>query len=128
MCNVTLSGSTSSNGSTPFAGNEIGETTVKYSSQASPIYTNLGYISQSTEQANIDNNFSIKIIRASGGSNARNHYTFDTVYCFAGFGTTRVYGMGYFTTATNLSNALLSIVMTASTGTISGTYSTHHSY
>jgi hypothetical protein len=128
ICNVTLLGSTSSNGASPFAGNEIGETTVKHSSQAAPVYTNLGYISQSTEQLNIDNIFTIKIIRASGGSNARNHYTFDTVYCFSGVGTTRVYGMGHFNTATNLTTALLSIVMTASTGTISGTYSTHHSY
>jgi hypothetical protein len=128
VCNVTLLGSTSSNGASPFGGTEIGETTVKNSSQASPIYTTLGYISQSTEAVNIDNNFTIKIIRASGGSNARNHYTFDTVYCFSGFGTTRVYGMGHFNTATNLTTALLSIVMTASTGTISGTYSTHHSY
>lgn len=128
ICNVTLSGSISSNGSSPFGGSEIAETTVKFNAQSTPVYTNAGYISQTTEILNIDNNFTIKIIRATGGSNGRNHYMFDNVYCWANVGTSRVYGMGHLDTATNLSNALLSIVMTASTGTISGTYSTQHSY
>ena len=127
-CNVTLSGSTSSNGSSPFAGSEIGETTVKYSSQSSPVYTTSGYVSQTTESVNICNNFIIKINRATGGTQARNNYMFETVYCWSGVGTAKVYGMGHFDTATNLSNALSSIILTASAGTISGTYSTQHSY
>ena len=68
------------------------------------------------------------INRATGGTQARNNYMFETVYCWSGIGTAKVYGMGHFDTATNLSNALSSIILTASAGTISGTYSTQHSY
>jgi hypothetical protein len=127
-CNVVLNGSISTNGSSPFGATEPAETIVKQNSQNSPTYTNSGFIAQTMESLNIEANCTIKIIRASGGSNARNHYTSEIIYCFSGVGSTRLNGMGWFSTATNLSTQLLSILLTPSTGTITGTWSTQHSY
>ena len=128
-CNVTLSGNSAAagNGSTLSIG-ENGETTVKYNAQGSPVYTNSSYIAQTAEGSSpVDYNFTIKITRSTSSSVPanRNHFLYDTVYTWSNVGTSRVTGMGHFLTS---SNQLLSILMTPGSGTISGTYSTQHSY
>jgi hypothetical protein len=132
VSNVVLGGNTASNGSgSALSLSEFSEiTTTHNAGTGGNIKTASGYISQTTEQLGVNNQFSIKIVRASGTSTTgyRNHYSFDTVYCWSGTGTARVYGQGHIDSALNLSNQLLSILMTPSTGTISGTWNTQHYY
>jgi hypothetical protein len=132
--NVTLRGDIGTNGSTGVASlSEHSEiTTLWNAGTGGNIRTTSAFLSQNTESLGITANVNIKIARAvaNGGSGSgRNHYSFDTVYCWAGTGTARVYGQGHMDTDNTQSvNQLRSILMTPSSGTISGTWSTQHSY
>ena len=53
----------------------------------------------------------------------RNYYSYQTVYSTNAIGTTKINGIGHMD-----SLALASIILTCSTGTINGTYSTAHYY
>jgi len=130
IANITLSGNNGSG--TTMSIYEQNERTVKHTSPFSPIYSNSGLIASGCEQLGIDNICTITIAQASSVSYGnRYHYYFDTTYCWNGVGSTRVYGSG-FLSATNGGNQarqpLGNIILTCSTGTISGTYSTQHSY
>ena len=127
--NVTLTGNTANagNGSTLSLA-EVAETTTRWGNVTA--YTNSGLVATTCEGNNNDNLFTIRIIRSSGTSShgLRNHYQFDTSYIWSGVGATRVYGMGWFENASVGGAALGSIILTCATGTMSGTYSTQHSY
>ena len=126
--NITLSSNTSNAGNgTTLSLSEHGETTVRWGNVTT--YTNSGLVATSCE-ANNETFFTIRIIRSSGTGAAgnRNHYQFDTSYIWTGVGVTRAYGMGWIANASVGGAAIGSIILTASTGTISGTYSTQHSY
>lgn len=127
--NITLSGNNGSG--TNFNIYEQNERTVKYSSQSSPIYTQSGLIATFSEAGGNDAICTITIAQASGTSYGnRYHYMFDTTYCWAGVGATRVYGSGFLSTAVGnqARQPLANIILTCGAGTISGTYSTQHSY
>ena len=125
---MVLSGNPANNGT----GNVCGlvehcEATTKYNAQSSPVYTNSGKIAQSSEALNINNLLSISLTKtALNGQNFRNFYKFDTVYCWSGIGQTRGIGSGQLTTSST--TTLGCIILTCSSGTISGTYNTVHSY
>ena len=129
ICNVTLSGNSNNAGNgTAFSNGEVGETVIKQNAQASPLYFNSSFIATSMESASgTDGNGIIRIIRTpSTTSNFRNHYSSEVVYCLNGVGTTRLVGMGWVGTTSTLS--IGSIILTVSTGTISGVYNTTHYY
>ncbi len=121
--NVTLGGKDINNAAAPLS--EVAETTIKYNNQVTPVYTNSGLISTSTETLGIDNQCVITIVKPTNTTiyGIRNHYRFDTVYCFSEVGTVRVYGMGHIDTGT-----LGSIQLTTSVGNIYGWYSARYTY
>jgi hypothetical protein len=134
ICNLSIS-FRDSNGTT-LGFSECALTTVRWNYQSTPIYTTFtggatsGLFANDVETAGIDNNVILRIVRSTGGSNAglRNHYSYDNVYCWAGIGTTRGYGQGHVDNAYLGGPALAFMTLTCSTGTISGTWSTVHSY
>ena len=63
----------------------------------------------------------------SNGTLYRNHYMFDTVYVWSGVAYSRVSGFGHIDVPPQ-SSYVGSIILTCSTGNISGYYSTVHSY
>jgi hypothetical protein len=127
--NVTLSGNNGSG--TTLSALEKNERTVKYSAQSSPVYTASGLVANSCGGNGTDAVCTITIIQASGGAYGnRYHYTTDTTYCWYGVGTARLYGSGFLGTSINndARQPLGNVILTCATGTISGTYSTQHSY
>ena len=126
ICDVSISGNTASNGTgTTLSPSEAGETTVNASSQGTPVYTTTGSVATGCEKLSINNHLKMSMSKGNTGSiyANRNQYSVDTVYCHSGVSTARVYAMGHFD-----STALASVVLTCSTGTISGTYNTVYSY
>lgn len=134
ICNISIQFQDTNGGYLGFS--ECALTTVRWNNQGTPVYTTFtggvtsGLFANDVERAGIDNNVILRIIRSTGGTNAglRNHYSYDNVYCWAGIGTTRGYGMGHIDNAYVGGPALGSMTLVCSTGTISGTWSTVHSY
>jgi hypothetical protein len=133
ICNINISATSYVNAAMTF--NECALTTVKWNAQSTPDYqtgTNSTSVTfaVTVETAGIDNNIIFRIVRASGTSSSgqRNHYSYDHVYCWAGIGTSRGYGQGHIDNASVGGSPLQFITFTCSTGTVSGTYSTVHSY
>jgi hypothetical protein len=133
ICNINISATSYVNAAMAF--NECALTTVKWNAQGTPVYTTFtggtsGLFANDVEQVGLDNNLIFRIVRASGTSTSgiRNHYTYDNVYCWSGVGTARGYGQGHIDTASIGGSPLQFITFTCNTGTISGTYSTVHSY
>jgi hypothetical protein len=129
ISNVTISGNSNNAGNgTALTTGEVGETVVKQSAQASPLYFNSSLIATSMESAGgTDGIGTIKIIRTpSTASNFRNHYSTETVYCLNGVGSTRLVGMGWIGTGT--ATTIGSIILTSNSGNISGVYNTTHYY
>jgi hypothetical protein len=126
VCDVSISGNTASNGTgTTLPPQEHGETTVKSTVQGTPVYTNTGVVATQCAALSINNHFKLSMSKgdAATGYSNRNYYCGDTVYVYNAIGTARVYAMGHFDSTT-----LASVVLTCSTGTISGTYNTVYSY
>ena len=127
VCNITLSGNTAANGSgTSWAVQETLETSVQNATYntatASTSYTNNGTIATNNLNLNISWQFTLTITKASNvGSYPRNFYSFTTVYSVGGVGTVKTSGVGRLD-----STALASIILTPSTGNLTGTYSTIH--
>lgn len=133
ICDINISSQNTSNTSLSFF--EHGLTTVRWSSQNTPTYTTSTNTSNATfalnvEKDGINNNVMFTIVRATGTSitGRRNHYYYDHVFCFAGGGASRAYGFGYINNTSVGGPPIASITFTCSTGTVSGTYSTVHSY
>jgi hypothetical protein len=133
--NITMNLSATSYASVAMAFSECALTTVKWNAQSTPDYqtftsTTSGVFAVSVESAGIDNNIIFRIVRSSGGTTAglRNHYSYDHTYCWAGVGTARGYGQGHIDNASVGGSPLQFITFTCSSGTVSGTYSTVHSY
>ena len=126
ICDISISGNTASNGTgTTLSPSEAGETTVKAVAQGTPVYTTTGLVATACEKLSINNHLKMSMSKGNTGSAYanRNLYSVDTCYCYSGFSTARVYATGHFD-----STALASVVLTCSTGTISGTYNTVYSY
>ena len=124
ICDVSISGNTASNGTgTNLPPLECGET-VKATVQGTPVYTTTGLVATQCEKLSINNNLMLRMSKGNvtNAYSIRNHYSVDTVYCYSAASTARVYAMGHFS-----STILASIILTCSTGTISGTYNTVHS-
>ncbi len=133
ICDINISSQNTSNTSLSFF--EHGLTTVRWNSQNTPTYTTSTNTSNATfalnvEKDGINNNVMFTIVRATGTSitGRRNHYYYDHVFCFAGGGASRAYGFGYINNTSVGGPPIASITFTCSVGTVSGTYSTVHSY
>jgi hypothetical protein len=133
--NITMNLSATSYASVAMGFSECALTTVKWNSQNTPDYQTFtgatsGVFALNVESAGIDNNIIFRIVRSSGGTPAglRNHYNYDHTYCWAGVGTARGYGQGHIDNASVGGSPLQFITFTCSSGTVSGTYSTVHSY
>lgn len=134
ICNISIQFQDVNGGSLGFS--ECALTTVRWNNQGTPIYTTFtggvtsGLFANDVETAGIDHNVILRIVRSTGGWNAgiRNHYSYDNVYCWAGVGTTRGYGQGHVDNAYVGGPAIGTMTLVCETGTISGTWSTVHSY
>lgn len=133
ICNINISATSYASAAMTFF--ETALTTVKWNAQETPVYTTFtnvtsGLFANDVEQVGIDNSFIFRINRASGtfASGLRNHYSYDNVYCWAGVGTARGYGQGHIDNASVGGSPIQYITFTCSSGTVSGTYSTVHSY
>jgi len=126
--NVTLSANASNDGNGTTLSQYTSETTYKNSSYNSPVYTNSALVARSCEGNAIDQLCTMKITRNTGTNSATvNMGIFDTVYCWSGLGASRAFGTLQINSTLG-TNSLGAIILTCAAGTISGTYSTQHTY
>jgi hypothetical protein len=130
ICNINISSTNASSGALGFS--ECALTTVRWDQQATPTYTTFtnatsGLFANAVETVGITHNLIFRITRNGGGTAAggRNHYSYDNTYCWAAVGTARGYGQGHIDSG---DTPVAFVTLTCSAGTISGTYSTVHSY
>jgi hypothetical protein len=132
ICDIRLCGKDSGNANMSLI--EYGLHTMKWNTTTYEHYTatagTTGNCFVNIETNGIDNNMVLKVVRASGNSptGIRNHFMFDTAYCWAGIGTARGSGQGHFDCNSLGGNALSFILLIPTFGTITGTYSTVHYY
>jgi hypothetical protein len=125
VCTLTLSAKNS--GNTQLFVQEMGVTTAKWNSMSSPDYqtsngSTSGTFAVSVEQTGVDSMITFRVVRAANSGN-RNTFSYNHAYCWTGIGAARAEGVGYIS-----GTQLASITFTSNTGTLSGTYSTEHSY
>ena len=129
MCNIILSGNTALTGvGTNLTALETLETTVRNATYntatASTSYTNNGSIAINNLNLGMSCQFTWTLTKAtSTGTYPRNYYSFNTTYAVSGVGTVNTSGVGYLDTT-----SIASIILTPSTGTLTGNYSTIQYY
>ena len=101
--------------------------TAIYFNATSGLQTSFNF-ANNVEMVGINNILVMRIVRATatGSTGFRTHYMYDNVYCISGVGTGRGYGMGHINNISLGGNALASFRLNASTGTISGNWTTTH--
>ena len=124
-CNVFLSGNTASNGTgTTLATTESCESFINPTNQTSPTTSTSGCIANALASAGTYSHFTLKMSKGVTGTySTRNMYDFATCYTWNAAGAARGSGVGHID-----STSLASIVLTPTTGNISGTWNTIHFY
>jgi hypothetical protein len=132
QCQMTMSAMDTASSSLNFE--EASLTTYQWSSQTAAFYnitsgtqTSFNF-ANNVEQFGVDNILVMRIVRSTGTPTTgfRNHYMYDNIYCIYNVGTARGYGMGHINNTSLGGNALASFRLTASTGNISGNWTTTH--
>jgi hypothetical protein len=129
-CNITLSGNSNTVGSgTALSISENKEIT-RVNTTTGVTETTTGIVATSAETG-IDHMLTIRLTRSTtaGANGNRNMYEVRSIYTHASVGTDRLEGFGHIDTTTGPTTILQSIILTmTASATMTGTYSTVHSY